>query len=225
VGYSGFGPDTYPISNGDMTVDTDLSGKYDMISQLGATGNPHLSYQNTMLTNGYVVGDLNLIVYFGTFSNPSLAKSRSVNRSIGTNLDVIINLNDPHLRDFDMMALFILSKAKSITADDGTTVHNNPPPKPTAVQNDGARIDKAFSTNGNVVTDVHATKDRGPRTDTAMGTHACQWANRHFVAKLRPGANVRGGVYPDRNAGKHGKELCNPRESQVRVAAHQQRSS
>jgi len=54
-----------------------------------------------MLSDNHVVGNLNQVVGFNTFFNPGLAERGTINTVIGTDLNMVVNLNDPGLWNFN----------------------------------------------------------------------------------------------------------------------------
>ena len=97
-----------------------------------------------MFPDDDVVGDLDQIVDLSPALDPGPAEGGSIDRAVGPDLHVVINLNDPHLRDLDVPSLLILGKTKTITADDRATVNNDSIADFAPVENGYARVDQAM---------------------------------------------------------------------------------
>ena len=108
-----------------MACHPHLSGEDDVPAEPSTPRNPHLCDYKRVFSHDHIMGHLHQVVHLYSPLNPSLAHSCPVNRAIGTDFHVVINLNYSHLWNFKVM-VSILSKAKTVTSHYGTTVDNHP---------------------------------------------------------------------------------------------------
>src|SRR5881409_3765122 len=101
-----------------MTSETDLAGEGDEITQLGAAGDAGLGDDQTMLTQGNVVGDLDEVVDLCAPTDRGRPERAPIDGSVRADLDVVMNDDVPDLRDLAMGA-GIEHVTESVRADDG----------------------------------------------------------------------------------------------------------
>src|SRR5690349_5427797 len=83
-----------------MADDAYLASHLHVFSNSRASRNPRLGRNNRILSDDHVMCDLNEIINFDSLLNPGSAKTCPIDRRIGPDFDVIINLNDPDLGNF-----------------------------------------------------------------------------------------------------------------------------
>jgi hypothetical protein len=89
-----------------------------------ATGEAHLSHDYTVPPNDNVVRDVHAVVDLGALADDGGAERTAVDRSVGTDLDVVLN---NYIADLQHLAVkaFVQHITESILADDGTRVDSN----------------------------------------------------------------------------------------------------
>src|SRR6202035_1012542 len=120
---SGLGTNDGAIADLDVTGDPNLTAHQDTLANAGAARDSGLRRNDGVLSNDDVVGNLNEIVDLDPFLNPSASKSGPIDRGVRTNLDIIIDLNDPKLRHFFVTAVRRF-KAETIGSDDRAAVND-----------------------------------------------------------------------------------------------------
>ena len=113
-----------------------------------------------MLPYDHVVGDLNKIVDFAPGANPGSSEGGSVNRTIGTDFDVIIYPDNARLGYFNVLPALILSIPETITPYHSSAVNGNSAADLATVQDDYPRIDQAAFSYLHI----------GPQIDIAQNT-------------------------------------------------------
>ncbi len=79
-----------------------------------------------MITDRYVVSDLNLIINLHTVSNDGFSESRTVDGRIRADFNIVTDFNDTNLRNLGAYALLIHVVPKAVRTDDGSVVKNHP---------------------------------------------------------------------------------------------------
>jgi hypothetical protein len=118
--------DFYSVSNLKVSRYPDLSGQDHVISKPRAARNAHLRDQKTILAHYDIVCNHDKVIDFCAALYPGSAKSCPIDRSIGADLHVIVDLHYAGLGNFYMPALFVLGVSISIRAYYSTRVDNNP---------------------------------------------------------------------------------------------------
>ena len=77
-----------------------------------------------MATDGYVVADLNQVVDFGAFLNPSTAEAGAIDSGVRADLDIVVDLDGTCLRDF-FMTTFTELVSKTLGTDHGAVVQDH----------------------------------------------------------------------------------------------------
>src|SRR3989338_4583358 len=106
-----------------MAGNTGLTGQDCPFPDVDAAGNPDLRYNDTILPQHNIVGDLHQIVDFCTLADDGLVESRPVNGRIGPALNVLFNHDRPDLGDFFMHPVNV-DISKTIGAYDGAAVND-----------------------------------------------------------------------------------------------------
>ena len=112
-----FRRDLDAIANLEMAGKAALAGDRDIIAELGGTGDAHLRNKQAMFPDLHVVPDLDQVIDLGPLADHGLAERCPINRSSGSNLDVVLDPDDADLRDLVMLAL-VSGEAVTIRADD-----------------------------------------------------------------------------------------------------------
>jgi len=93
------------IADFDMTAKANLAGERDIVAKPSAARDADLSAEDAMASDGHIVADLNQVVDFRAFLDPSASETGAIDGRIRTDLDVIIDLDDPSLGYFFMTPL------------------------------------------------------------------------------------------------------------------------
>ena len=88
-----------------MPDDSNLSPDHDVIPDSHASGDTSLRRDHRIHADHHVVRDLHKIINLHPLMNPGAAEARAINRRIRSDLDVIVNLDNPKLRDFLLLAI------------------------------------------------------------------------------------------------------------------------
>ena len=132
-------PDDCLIADFDMPNHTDLASKRDVIAEAGTPGDADLGDDDAVLSNHHVVGDLDQIVDFRPFLNPSSPKPGTINRHIRPDFDVIIDLDDADLRDLHVPAGNEF-ETETVAPKDGAAVNDDAIPDEAARPDGDARM-------------------------------------------------------------------------------------
>jgi hypothetical protein len=93
-----------------------------------ATSDANLRNQDAVLSHSHIVGNLDEIVDFGALFDDSPTECGTVDRYIGSQLNVIFNDDTTELGDL-MMSALMLYVSKAVGSDHGSTVHDHSRPK------------------------------------------------------------------------------------------------
>lgn len=88
------------VADFDVSTETDLASEGDIVAHACAARDTDLCTEDAMPTDGHVVADLNQVVDFRPFLNPSASEAGSIDRGIGADLDIAVNLDSAGLGDF-----------------------------------------------------------------------------------------------------------------------------
>src|SRR4030042_3373534 len=156
------------------------------------------------------MSNLDEIVDFHPSSNNGLAQCGSIDGRIGTDLNIILDLDPSRLRDFEILSsLFCISE--SIASHNHTTMKNDPFP------NDRSRIDgdvgikNRFLSNRAVLADINSRKKSDPIPDGTTVSDRNKGINGKLFAQL--GGRTHPGIGIDpfgliRFLAKEGKDFC-----------------
>ena len=112
------------VADFDVSTEADLAGEGHIVAHSCATRDADLRAEDAMPTDGHVVADLNQVVDFGAFLNPSAAEAGAVDGGIGANLDIAVDLNSAGLGDF-FMTTFTEFVTKPLGADHDSIVKDH----------------------------------------------------------------------------------------------------
>src|SRR4051794_13697399 len=99
-----------------MAGDAYLSGKDHSFANVRAARKPRLGANKAVFLDGTGVADLDQIVYFRAARDPSFAHRCTVDRGVGTDLDVILQDNPSGLRYFEPRLIGRFRITKPVTA-------------------------------------------------------------------------------------------------------------
>ncbi len=124
----------------EMTDYPDLSGHHHILTNACAPRNSGLRRDDGIFSNDHVMSDLNEIIDLYTFLDPSSSESGSVNRRVGANLHVVVDLDDADLRNFFVATVNQL-KSETVRADNRAAVNDDARANSRSFANGHVRID------------------------------------------------------------------------------------
>ncbi len=107
-----------------MSGYTGFSGDNNLSADCGGPGDAHLGHHQGMVSNGYIVGDVHLVVGFHTVSDPGNPQGSPVNGVACPDLGMISDDDMARMGEFKMAAP-ILDKPVSVGPDHGTGVNDD----------------------------------------------------------------------------------------------------
>ena len=113
-----------------------------------------------MLPNHDVVRDLDEVIDFCTCLDPGPAEPGAINGSVGSDFNVIVDLNDAHLWNFLVLA-FDKFEPEAVRSNDDTAVNDHPGPDASTLSNCDPGIDETGRSNRSCVTDVSSRAENG----------------------------------------------------------------
>ncbi len=132
---------------------------------------PSLRNYQAMRSNHNIMTNLNHVVYLRTTLNPSATKTGTVNTGIRTDLNVVVNLDNPYLR-YLLVTLRTRIITKSVTPQDNTGVQYNAIPDKTTLANNDMRIKQALAAHDHVLAQYNASKQDSPAANLdAIANH------------------------------------------------------
>ena len=122
--YAALRADHCPVVNLDVADDPCLAANDNAGAYSDTPGDSDLRDDDGMFADHHVVRDLHEVINLDALLNPGAAKTRAVDRGIGANLDVIIDLHDANLRHLLVPGRGHF-ESKTIRADNGATVNDD----------------------------------------------------------------------------------------------------
>src|SRR5262249_55615907 len=122
---AGLGADNHSLADPRVVLDPSLPGQDDVIARLATPGDSDLPTEQVVAADLVVVANHHQIVYFGSFADPAGLEGRAVDGAVCPDLDVVVDLQPPGMRDLYVPAA-ALPVAESVTAKDGARVNLNP---------------------------------------------------------------------------------------------------
>src|SRR5262249_1565365 len=116
----------------------------------------------------HVVADLHEVVDLGPAADDGLAEGGPVDRGVGADLDVVLDADDPDLRDLAVAAA-VPDVPEAVRTDDRAGVEDAAVPDAAPVRSRRVRAGGGVLANGGVPADVGARGERGPRADAGTG--------------------------------------------------------
>ena len=113
-----------------------------------------------MFPDDHVVRDLHEVVDFHPFLNPGAAKTRAIDRRVGADLDVVVDLDDANLWHFFVPAGGHF-EAEAVRADDRAAVNDDAIADPDPLPNRDVGINQAAGADDRLVTDITVRAEAG----------------------------------------------------------------
>src|SRR5580693_5781779 len=160
-----------------MSHDPRLAADHDPVAYLGAAADPRLSGDHGIVTDIYVVRDLDQVVQFGAFADKGRSDRRPVDRHIGSDLHPVLDQYIPDLGDLLKAPIRLRRKAKTIPADYRT------------------RMDRDIGADHATVIDLHARMKYGvvPYPDifaqVDLGVDLDLITDHHSITEIRKSAD------------------------------------
>ena len=156
------GGDDGLVTDFDVADDADLASEGDIVAEFGASGDACLGDDEAVFSDDDIVGDLDEVIDFGTGLDPSAAESSTVDGDVGTDFNIVIDLDDAGLGNFHM-ATGGEFEAEAIAAEDGAAMDDDSGAEETTCADGHAGGDLAIGSEDGVVADV------GGGADEAIG--------------------------------------------------------
>jgi hypothetical protein len=177
-GEAGHGSDHHLIADFDVSAKSHFASQGNVIAQSCASGDPDLGAEYTVLANSHIVSNLAKVIDFGSLLDPCAAKAGTINRCVGANFHIIIDLDNSGLWDF-LVTPFSEFIAKSFGAHDDAVVEYH------AIPDFGA------FTDGDMTPEKAIIAKYGFLTDKRMGFDSASIANFNSFFNNNISANVR----------------------------------
>src|SRR5689334_955029 len=159
-----------------MSADSGLTGENCSVADGHGSSDSDLRHQQTFLADAHVVGNVHQIVDLGAFADNSVVDAAAVDRSIGTDLDVVGDDTAPNVRNLLVRAI-PKDVTETIAADARTRVNEYALAEGRAGINRCARpearaaADRDAFANHAVRPDDRSVSDRCPRTNDCVLTN------------------------------------------------------
>ena len=154
-----------------------------MAADSGAAGDADLRAEDGMLADGHIVADLDEVIDFRASLNPGATKSGAVDGGIGSDLNIVVDLDGAGLRDF-VLAAFAEFVAEAVGSDDDSRV------------DDDAVADAAALAHRHAMVQVAILPDHGFLA--------------HHGVRGEDGAGTQNGVFFHHAIGPDGASLADP---------------
>ena len=159
---SALGGDDGLVPDFDVADDADLASEGDIVAEFGASGDACLGDDEAVFSNDDIVGDLDEVIDFGTGLDPSAAEAGTVDGDVGTDFNIVVDLDDAGLGNFHV-ATGGEFEAEAIAAEDGAAMDDDSGAEETTCADGHAGGDLAIGSEDGVVADV------GGGADEAIG--------------------------------------------------------
>src|SRR5262249_47727018 len=170
------------IGNFDVPYDSDLSCHRDTLAYAGASRDAGLRYDHRIFSNHHVVRNLNEIVDLHALLNPGAAKTRAVNGRVRSDLDIVVDLNNPELLNFFVPAIDHL-ETKTIRADHRAAMNDHPRANLASFPDCHSRINQTRRPNYTFMSDVRPRADDRVVADFSAGFDDHIRLDRHALTQ------------------------------------------
>ena len=114
---------------------------------------------DSALADLHIVGDLNQVVEFCASLDHGSAHGGAVDGCVSADFHIVLKYDDSHLSNLLISSVALRSKAKAITADHGTALHNATVADTAAVVDFHTRIQNHIIAQGHAVAHIHLRVD------------------------------------------------------------------
>ena len=94
------GGDYGSVANGNVAHNADLTCHLHLLSHAGTSRDSRLCGDHGVFSDHYVVGNLHKIVDLDAFLDPGASKTRAIDRGVGADFHVVVDLHDSELLNF-----------------------------------------------------------------------------------------------------------------------------
>ena len=162
-----------------MSRDSCLPPQRDMLADVCRSGHSDQTGEHAVRADGGAVADENEVAELGPGCDSSFAEGCAVDRTVGADLDIVVDHGSANLRDFypflvdRRIAQAILPDDgtgvnRDATSDDGLVVDHDVGEQDTIVSEDRASPNEAAGVQHTAITDRDIGGNRGPRRDTRI---------------------------------------------------------
>src|SRR5690606_35443556 len=152
VGHAGLGADGRVGADRDVPADAGLCGHRDVVTDGDGAGQPDLGDEQAVLADLRAVADGDQVAELRAGADDGLAERGAVDRAVGADFDVVADLDDADLRDFDPLAAD-RGVAEAVLSDHCAGVDGH------AVAEDAVVVDDDVGVEQGVVADAAAGSD------------------------------------------------------------------
>jgi hypothetical protein len=191
----GLRADFHPVSNPDVADYSGLSGQDHPVTEPGASRNTHLRYQQAVLAYYDIVRNHDKIIDFCASLYPGCAESSPIDRGVGADFHVIVDLDYAGLEDFYMPALFVLGVPVSIRANHGSRVDNDPVAYDAPVEDGNPGVYQTPLADPNLFAYVSAGPYPGPLAYARIVSNVRERTGRNSLTEQDTFADKSGRMY------------------------------
>ncbi len=148
------------VADREVATDGNLSRDLAALADRRASGDSRQSRDGCVRTHVYVMGDHDEVVELHALLDHGVLDSASVDRGVGTDLNIGADAHGAHLGHF-YPAMLVGSESKAIAADDSARLHN------------GARADLHGPTESDARGEIDIFSKRDLVFQNAVGSNEC----------------------------------------------------
>lgn len=185
-----------------------LSSQSHILAQFRAAGDPRLRRDDRVCSHGNVMRNLHEIVDLGPSADQRATKSRAIDSCIGADLDIVFDLDNTGLRDFDSM-IAAPGIAEAIAADDHTRLENDPVAEAASIANHHMGMQHAVAADCNSIAQKHSWKQNAAIANLREFAYIHMGIDRYIVTKLCGRIDIRRGSDFPAIFGTRSKQLKN----------------
>ena len=175
--------DAGPSRDHDVVADIDvpdepcLAADDNALAEAGAARNAHLGHDDRVLTDDGVVGDLNEIVDLGPPLDPGLSQGAAVDRGVRLDLHVVVDLDDAHLGNFEVLGTGV-GEPEPVASHDDARVEDHAAADEAAAVDRHVGIQDGILAHGGAGSEVDTGVQHGAPPDPGAPAHKCAGVNR-----------------------------------------------
>jgi len=193
-----------------------------MVANFGASGDACLCRHHRMFSDNHVVGDLHKIIDLSATPNYRLAQSRTIDRRVCANLNIIFHYHDTDLRDLDTV-LAAAGIAEAVAANHHTRVQYHPITDAASLSDHHVGMKHTIGTDFDIVADKDPRVKRRAAANLGVGTNIDMRKNRNSVRDHRGSIDIGLGTAGLRERSRRRKQLKNLSERDVGIRSLKKR--
>src|SRR5262249_1337549 len=124
-----------------------------VLAELGAPRDPCLRGDRGIVSDDDIMPDLNEIVKLDAAADARLAEGRPVDRTVGADLDVVLDDDNAALRDLLVGSVVFWGKPEAVPSDHAARMDDDPLPDPATLAYHHVGIQKRLLTDRDPVPD------------------------------------------------------------------------